>query len=344
MRDAGVEPIVPMEEVSVVGGWEVLTRLGAVLRARSALLGALRDPPDIVIPVDYPGFNLRFAHRAKSQGIPVLYYIGPQIWAWWKGRLAKMARAVDHAAVVFPFEVPLYRGAGIPVTYVGHPLAEDLQVELDESGLRRQAGLPERDPYVAILPGSRPHEVRRILPPMLDAVRILRQRRPDLTAILAAASDELALEAERLGAGGESGVRIVTGQTPAVTAHARGALVASGTATLESAILGTPLVIAYRLAPLTWFLAKRLVKVQWVGLANIVAGEEVAPELLQGKATGEAMAAALEPLLEEGELRQRTLERLSGVRGKLGTPDAAGRVAGLALELIRSRSSQARTS
>jgi lipid-A-disaccharide synthase len=247
-----------------------------------------------------------------------------------------MARSVDRVAVVFPFEVPLYERAGIPVTYVGHPLAEELEVGLDEPALRRLASLPEGVPYLALLPGSRPPEIRRMLPPMLDAVIRLRSRRPGLGAVVAAASEEMAAEAKILGAGGENGVPIITGHTHAVAAHARAALVTSGTATLETAALGTPLVIAYKLGWSAWMLARLFVKVRWIGLANIVAEEDVAPELIQGEATGESMAAAVEPLLDEGETRRRTLDLLSGLKERLGDAGTAARVADLALDIIRS--------
>jgi lipid-A-disaccharide synthase len=266
----------------------------------------------------------------------VLYYVGPQVWAWGKGRLDKMGRTVDRVAVVFPFEVPIYENAGVPVTHVGHPLAEELDVDLDAGKLRAIASLPPDEPYLAVLPGSRPPEVRRLLPPMLDALRLLRRRHPRLGAIVAAASDEMAAEARRLGAGPGSGVAVVTGHTHAVLAHARAALVTSGTATLETAALGTPLVIAYKVSWLTWLAARLVVRVRWIGLANILAGEEVAPELIQRDANGEAMAAALEPLIEDGEIRRDTLARLAGLRQKLGSPGAAARVAELALEVIRS--------
>lgn len=337
MRAAGVHPVARMEEVSVVGLSEILTRLPGILRARSQMLAGLRDKPDLVLPVDFPGFNIRLAERSRRLGLPVLYYVSPQIWAWGKGRISKLAGSVDRMAVVFPFEVPLYERAGIPVTYVGHPLAEELAVDLDEQQIRRLASLGEGEPYVALLPGSRPPEIRRLLPPMLAAVDRLRARRPGLGAVVAAASEEIAQQARQLGAGAGSGVSIITGHTHAVAAHARAAVVTSGTATLETAALGTPLVIVYRLSWSSWVLARFLVRVRWIGLANIVAEEEVAPELIQGEATGGAMARALEPLLDDGAVRRRTLERLTGLREKLGAPGAAARVADLALEIVRDR-------
>jgi lipid-A-disaccharide synthase len=335
MRAAGVRPVVAMEEVAVMGLTEVLRHLGPLLAARRRLTAALTPPPDLVLPVDFPGFNLPFARRARRAGIPVLYYVSPQIWAWGRGRLPAIARAVDHMAVVFPFEAPLYQAAGIPVTYVGHPLVEELEVDLDGAALRARAGVAAAAPYLALLPGSRAQEVERLFPPMLDAFRRLRRGQPGLAAVVAAAAPALAERLRALGAAGEPGVGVVTGHTHAVAAHARAALVASGTATLETAALGTPLVIVYRLSWLSWMLASRLVRLRRIGLANIVAGEEVAPELLQGRATGAGMAAAVAPLLADGPPRARALARLAAVRDRLGPPGASARVAELAAALAR---------
>jgi lipid-A-disaccharide synthase len=333
MRAAGVEPVVAMEDVAVLGLTEVLSRLGPLWAARRRLLRALDRRPEVVVPIDFPGFNLRFARHARRRGVPVLYYVSPQIWAWGRGRLGAIRRAVDHMAVVFPFEVPLYDAVGVPVTYVGHPLVEELEVDLDADALRRLAGLPGDAPYLALLPGSRGDEVARLFPAMLDAFRRLRRQHPTLGAVVAAASPGLAGALVELGATREPGVGLITGHTHAVAAHARAALVASGTATLETAALGTPLVIVYRLSWLSWMLASRLVRLSRIGLANIVAGEEVAPELLQGRATGEEMARAAEPLVADGPPRSRALARLAGVRERLGAPGAAARVAQLVLDL-----------
>jgi lipid-A-disaccharide synthase len=331
MRAAGVRPLVEMEAVAVMGLTEVLKHLGPLLAARRRLTAALAPPPDLVVPVDFPGFNLPFARRARRAGVPVLYYVSPQIWAWGRGRLAAIARSVDHMAVVFPFEAPLYEAAGVPVTYVGHPLVEELDVDLDGAALRAQAGLDAADPYLALLPGSRAQEVERLFPPMLDAYRRLRRRQPGLAAVAAAASPALAGRLRALGAAGEPGLGVVVGHTHAVAAHARAALVASGTATLETAALGTPLVIVYRLSWLSWMLASRLVRLRRIGLANIVAGEEVAPELLQGRATGAEMARVAGPLVDDGPARAHALARLATVRERLGEPGASARVAELAL-------------
>jgi lipid-A-disaccharide synthase len=259
------------------------------------------------------------------------------VWAWGAERVARLARATSHMAVVFPFEEPIYAQAGVPVTYVGHPLAEELHVTLDARAVREAAGLAPGEPYVALLPGSRDQEVRRLLPPMLDALAELSRLGHPIAGIIAAASPALEERARSLAAGRKEKIGIVLGDTHAVAAHARAALVCSGTATLETAALGTPLVITYRLSPLTWFLARRLVRLPKIGLANIVAGEEVAPELLQGEADGRHMAEALAPLLAQGPERELALERVARVRERLGAPGASVRVADLALALAGSQ-------
>jgi lipid-A-disaccharide synthase len=343
MRAAGVRALVPMEEVSVLGFVEVLAHLPALWRARRRLEAALAQGVDLVLPIDYPGFNIPFAEHARSRGAPVLYYVSPQVWAWGKGRVPRLARAATHMAVVFPFEEAIYAGAGVPVTYVGHPLAEELHPDLSGDQVRAQAGLPAGTPYVALLPGSREQEVRRMLPPMLDALAELARLGHPIAGVVAAASPALAERARALATGRRETIGIVEGHTHAVAVEARAALVCSGTATLETAALGTPLVIAYRLSPLTWTLARRLVHLERIGLANIVAGEEVAPELLQDRANGKNMAEALIPLLAEGPERARALQAVARVRERLGAPGAAERVADLALR-VAGRSSPARAS
>lgn len=338
MRAAGVEPLGRTEDFSVIGGAEVLRLLPrlSALERRVARELALR--PALAVLVDYPGFHLRVAARAHRLGVPVLYYVGPQVWAWWKSRLTRMARVVNHAAVVFPFEVPLYQAAGVPVTYVGHPIAEELSVELTAEAVRERAGLGPDTPYLALLPGSRAQEVRRLLPVLLGAWRILARETPELGAVIAAPDDETARLCAAVAGESARGAALLAGVTHSVVAHARAAAVASGTATLETAALGTPHAIVYRMAPITWRLAQLFVRgVRRVGLPNILAGEDVVPELLQGDATPERLAAALRPLLADGPERSTMVTKLAGVRARLGEPGTAERVAAIAEGLVRER-------
>jgi len=338
MRAAGVEATARMEEISVLGLSEVLRHLPRIWRAERRLERVLRTRPDLAIFIDYPGFHLRLAARARRYGVPVLYYVAPQVWAWWKSRLRKMARAVDHVAVVFPFEVEWYESAGIPVTFVGHPLAEELAEVRDPNAgaaIRERAGLAPEQPYLALLAGSRIEEVERLLPAQLGAARILQGESAGLGIVVPAASEALAERSRELVRVAGVRAEVLVGDTHAAVEHARAAVVASGTATLEAAALGTPLVVVYRLSRLTWEIAKRVVRVRRVALANIVAGEDVAVELLQDQVTPAAIARALRPLLADGPEREAALGRLRGFRSHLGEPGAAERVAELAARLYR---------
>jgi lipid-A-disaccharide synthase len=337
MRAAGVEPLARMEDVSVVGFAEILGRLPTLLSVRGRIERALAEPATaLFLPIDFPGMNLPLCRVAHDRGVPVLYYIAPQVWAWGRGRLAALARDVDRLAVILPFEEAYFRAAGVAATAVGHPLVEALAPE----GTRAEflAGLGRRDddtPWLALLPGSRDQEVARLGPPLLDALAALRRARPGARGIVAAAS---AAHARRLAAAVPSGlagaVDVVEGRTRETLAWARAAVVASGTATLECAALGTPLVIVYRMAALSHRIARRVVKLERFGLANIVAGEEVAPELLQEQVTPENIVRALLPLWDEGPARAAALARVATVRGRLGGPGASARTAALAAELL----------
>ena len=333
MRAAGARAVVAMEDVSVLGFVEVLAHLPALWRARRRLLAALDPAPDVVVPIDFPGFNLPFAEAARRRGLPVLYYVSPQVWAWGAERVRRLGRAGVHMAVVFPFEEKLYREAGVPVTYVGHPLAEELAVTLDAESVRRAARLAPGTPYVALLPGSRAQEMERLLPPMLDAVELLGRQAHPVAGIVAAATPRLAAMARERTAARGLAVSVLEGEAHSIVAHARAALVCSGTATLETAALGTPLVIVYRMAAASWLVARRVVRLPRIGLANIVAGEDVAPELLQERANGREMAAALGPLVTDGPEREAALRKVARVRGLLGGPGASARVAELVAHL-----------
>ena len=326
LRAAGVEPVVAMEDLAVLGFAEIVARLPALLGARARLLREFeRFAPHAVVLVDYPGFNLRLGPQLKRRGARLFYYIGPQVWAWHPERAAAMAAWVDRLAVVFPFEEPIFRAAGVEVTFVGHPLLDDLAPEVAEGRFRAEIGAPAGTPVLGLLPGSRRQELARHLRPLLDAAARLRRDRPGLVSVLALAAGLEIPSRTAL----PVGVRVVRGRTHAVQAWATACAVASGTATLETALFGTPLAIVYRVGRLNYFIARRLVTLQRIGLPNVVSGAEVAPELIQDAFTAERLAGVLAPWLDDPAVRAAQAAKLGAVRERLGGPGASRRAAAL---------------
>jgi lipid-A-disaccharide synthase len=315
-------------DMAVMGFNEVVRRLGFFRRVFADLKRrAAAERPDAVILVDYPGFNLRFAAAAHAMGLNVVYYVCPQVWAWNRGRIPKMARIVDLLITIFPFEAGLFRDTGLQTCFAGHPLVDEAR----EALARAPAVLPWNGaPRVALLPGSRPHEIRRLLPVMAGAAARLRAAHPGAAFLVAAPSPhEAHLARELLAAPGAAAARaaVVAGETRAVLRQADAALVASGTATIEAALMTCPMVVTYRTAPLTYWLARRLVRVPHIGMVNLVAGREICPERVQHDATPDALAAAVEPLLTDTPARRRMLDDLRHVADRLGAPGAADRAA-----------------
>lgn len=328
LRAAGMEILVDAKDMAVLGLWEVLKRYGFFRRVFDEMVRvALERRPDAVLLIDYPGFNLRFAERMHAAGIKVLYYVCPQVWAWHRSRIPKMAKTVDRLMVIFPFEVDVFKGTGLRVDFVGHPLVEEAERALAEP----LQPLPWKgEPHIALLPGSRKQEIERILPPMLGAVPMLRNKFPEAGFILAAASEEIAMQAReecRV-----PGVEVVVGRTRQVLRQARAAMVASGTATLEAALMGCPMIVVYRTAALTYWIGKKLVQVPHLGMVNLIAGRELCPEFIQGDATPQKLAHAMEAMAGDGSPRQAVVDGLREVKARLGTGGAAERVAGAVLE------------
>ena len=330
LRLAGAEIIVDSSSLAVVGVTEAIGRLKTIRRALARMKGFLRrEKPDLMILIDFPDFNLRLARAAKREGIPVLYYISPQVWAWRPGRVKTLARLVEKMAVIFPFEVPLYEAAGVPVEFVGHPLLDTLEKWEAGRGAKEFSG----EPLITLLPGSREKEVSALLPEMIRAAEFLRQKRPRAHFVLPLASTIRREEVEKFIPAGFPALTIVEGKTYAALAAADLAIVASGTATLETAILGRPMVIVYRVSFPSYWIGRLLIRVPCVGLANIVAGKKIVPELIQKEACGENMAAEALKILSDSKYREGMEADLAGIRKKLGESGAAGRVARIALNL-----------
>jgi lipid-A-disaccharide synthase len=324
MREAGVELESDIRHTAVVGPFEVVSQLGALFRVFRRLAERVAAaPPTAAILIDFPDFNLRLAKRIKQAGSPVIYYIGPQVWAWRAGRVRQIREVVDKMLVIFPFEPEIYRKAGVDVEFVGHPLTDFVQPSKDKRGFCADHGLDPALPIVALLPGSRPKEVRYILPTLcLAAERLASERaaagKPVPQFILPAAPnlDRGLVE----GIVGDRRIRILTGETYNAVRYARVAVVASGTATLETALLGTPQVIVYRISAATWFLGRFLLTVRLFGIVNIILGREVVKELIQDRFTPESVTAAVIPLIDDVRHQARIRGAYEEVRRRLDPP------------------------
>ena len=328
MANAGVGLISGLDKLAVMGFAEVLRRLPFFRRLERRLVRLLReDRPDLVLPIDYPGLNLRIAAHSRGLGIPVLYYIGPQVWAWRAGRAAHLSRIADRIAVILPFEEPFYRRHGGRAVFVGHPLLDE-EIRPDPEQLARSLGVEAGGPVLALFPGSRVQELRRHAEPFTATARELQRRVPTLAVIVSRVSflPRSAYAAFPFP---------TTTDATSLRALATAGLVKSGTSTLEAALAGMPFVVAYITHSVTFFLARRLVRVPHVALANLVAGRRVVPEFIQREMTPGAVADALEPLLDESSPERReTIAGLTGIRAALGSPGAAARVVDLVEEVL----------
>lgn len=319
--------VADVRDLAVVGFVEVIKHLPRLNRLFKQILAAAQEEGiTAALLIDYPGFNLRLAKalRKRMPAVTLHQYVCPQVWAWKKGRIPDLGTGLDTLYCLFDFEPELFRGYPVDARFVGHPLVEVVKPECDRAAFFAETGLDPARPLVALLPGSRKGEIERLLPPMAELARRWRAERPEVQWVLPVAPtlDPAFVRAHL----GDAPVTLVEGRTYAARAHADAALVASGTATLETALLGTPFAIVYKLNALTYQLALRIVKVPHFGLANVVARREVAPELLQGEVNPERLGAELTRLLEPATARRIRAE-LGDVREHLGEPGAAGRVA-----------------
>ena len=337
MRQAGVRLHAHVGDLAVVGIVEVAARLPAIWRAYRSMIRCLRERrPDLMILVDFPDFNLRLARRASRLGIPVVYFISPQVWAWRAGRIRSIAKYVRRLLVIFPFEESFYRERGIEAVYVGYPLLDQLTPSPSLQEARCHLELEGTAPVLGLLPGSRMGEIKRHLPILLRSIRQLTIEQPGLRVIIAVA-DGLPLDLIRSYLNQEViSARVVQGRTYEVMAASDVILVASGTATLEAAIIGTPMVIVYRLAFLSWLLGRALIRVPYIGMVNLVAGRRVVPELIQFHATPERIADEVRRLLLSTEQRLQMRQDFQQVRDRLGPPGAIGRTVDVILECLQS--------
>ena len=336
MRQAGVELIFHIDRLSFMGFAEVIKNLKLVRKVFKTMKDVLDNRrPDLVILVDYPGFNLKFAQRVKEKGIRVAYYISPQIWAWGGKRLDKIKKLVDKMIVIFPFEKDIYKNAGVDVEFVGHPLLEVVRPHLTEEEFKRRFDIKEKEILIGLLPGSRWQEVSKILPIMLDSVLILKSSIRNLKVALGLAPT---IEKEKIQAllnQTKVEVTIIEGLTYDLMKYSHLLLVTSGTATLESAILGTPLIVLYKTSFLTYSLARSLVKIPHIALVNVVAGKKIVPEFVQYHAKPQLIALEANEILENRERYEIVKEELNKVKEKLGEPQASKKAAEIINEMLQ---------
>ena len=326
MRDAGVELAGDISKTAVVGPFEMigsLTALYSVFRRLSDRIET--EPPSAAILIDFPDFNLRLAKRVRDSGAPVIYYISPQVWAWREGRVNQIRKLVQKMLVIFPFEEEIYRKAGVDVEFVGHPLIDMVKPTKTKEAFCKEYNLDERKPIVAMLPGSRKKEVQYILPTLCEAASQIAATKPDVQFVLPMASGLRRGLIDQIVKGRP--VTVVEGETYNSIRYARAAMVASGTATLETALLGTPEVIVYRISGATWFLGKFLLKVRLFGIVNIILGEEVVPELFQDKFTADSVAKVTLRLMDDVWAQSKIRGNYELLRRQLGTGKVANRVA-----------------
>ena len=340
MSRAGAEILFDAKRIAVMGGIEVIARLPVIFSAFCALKKALRlRRPALLIVIDLPDFNMRLAKIAKNLDIPVLYYITPQVWAWRPDRVKTLRERADRLAVILPFEEGFFRARGVTAHYVGHPLLDHEPPRLSPAEFRKRLGIAGDALCIGLLPGSRQRELTSLLPVFLQTAALLKQKRPEKLVFLIPVASTLT-EADLDTAGLDKyrdslDVHVVTAERQALMASCRAVMAASGTVTLELALLDTPMVVCYKLSPISYFLAKMLIHVPFFSLVNLIAEKKVVPELLQHEVSAESIAANLMPLLDDGAARSEMLTGLALVRARLGTPGASARVAALAAEMMR---------
>lgn len=337
LRAAGGRLIADFDGLSVTGLTEVLRVLPRSWKTMKALVQAARvEKPDALVVIDYPDFNFRLMDEVKQLGVPVIYYVSPQLWAWRAGRIKTMRKIVDCVLPIFPFEEAIYRKESMDVRFVGHPLVDLARPSRSREEFLRGLHLDPAKPVVAMLPGSRPNELTRLAPVMIDAAPLVARQVPHVQFVVARAPHLSDTLFEHFALPGFT-VRIVEGQTDDVLNASDAVVTASGTATVQTALHGKPMVVLYKLSPLTYRLGKRMARVEMYAMVNLIAGERVVLELIQDACTGDAVAAETVKLLTDSEYRKRMSGKIAEVRTRLGGPGASERAADAVLDVVHSR-------
>jgi len=335
LKEAGVEIVANSSEMAVVGLTEVLSKLGFILKAKRKLKKYLQEEhPDLLILIDYPDFNLPMAKEARKNGVKVFYYISPQVWAWRKRRIYSIAKLVDRMAVILPFEASIYDKVKLDVSFVGHPLLDAVKKKYTREDALKKFDLKDEITTVGILPGSRDGEVTKLLPEMLKAAEILEHRLSSVQFVLPLA-DTLSYDfVAGIVRQYSANVKIIKDNVYDVIGLSDIAMVASGTATLETALLETPMIIVYKVSPVSYLMGRVFIDVDHIGMVNIIAGKTIVPEFIQNDANSEAMANEIYNILTSESRMNQIKQDLAQIKGKLGTPGAAERTARLAYEMI----------
>lgn len=335
MEKAGVNLLVNNASMAVMGITEIVSKLRSILKILGMMKKSLDDDrPDLVILIDYADFNLRLAKAAKKRGIKVFYYISPKVWAWRGGRIEQIKRFVDRMAVIFPFEVDTYATKGYIVNYVGHPLVDMVKPRYAKQDSRKKIGISTNGTTIALLPGSRLSEVTKLLPEMLLAAEIISQKIPGVQFVLPLADTLEENIIFDISKNSPVKIKVIAGKTYDVISSADLAIVASGTATLETGLLGVPMIIIYKVSLFSELIARMFIRVQTMGLVNIIAGKTIAPELIQSDVNGQRIASETLAILLNPEKKQEMIGELQDIRTKMGEPGAARRAAQIAYDML----------
>jgi len=337
MRNEGVALIADTKEMAVVGITEVILKLKSIYQIYRKLKNSLTaNSPSLVILIDYPDFNLRFAREAKKKNIPIVYYISPQIWAWRKGRIKKIGRLIKKMIVIFPFEKKIYEEANIDVDFVGHPLLDSIRSQFSREEAFQKFSLISGVTTIGLLPGSRMNEVKHHLHPMIEAIPLIsKQINPVQFIIPVAPGLDLGEVQNLVGSSKHENIRVVENNIYDVMRISDVVIVASGTATVEAAIMGAPMIVVYRVSPLTYLLGKLLIKVKNIGMVNIIAGKTVVPELIQKDVTPDKIASAVLQILKNPSKQEEIKKELRSLKEKIGNPGASSRAAQIIISFLQ---------
>ncbi len=338
MSQQGVQLLYHTNEMSVLGFWDVLKRFGFFRKVYNNLVSVLEEnQPQLLILIDYPGMNLKLARAAKQRKIKVFYYIAPQVWAWGSNRIQKMARLVDKMAVIIPFEEHVFRQAGLDAKFVGHPLLETITSKMNKVEFFDRYGLNFNQKVIGLLPGSRRLEVKRLLPEMLEIIRLIRNKYPEIQTVIGQANS-LGRDIYHPIIQNNNQVKLLKNCTYELMNHSDLLVVASGTATLESALFETPLIIVYKVDPISYLIGKQLIKIDSIGLVNVIAERKIVPEFIQHRFTSNNLLPEIEDLLFNDERRTKVINDLRKIKEQLGKPGASIRTAKMAIEVMNSTS------